>query len=750
MSRQSKRRHSKDGIMPAKSVVLAGRGGKAPPTRGQPHVWWMIPAICIFLAAIVWVVFGQTVHDDFVIYDDSRYVYENPVVTAGLTLHGIASSFGSANSDNFIPLTSISHMVDWQFYGRNAGGHHLTNVLLHAANAILLFLVLGAMTGAVWRSAFVAAVFAVHPLHVESVAWVAERKDVLSGLFFMLTLWAYARYAQPAGSRRPKTKIWYGLALAFFTLGLMSKPMLVTVPFVLLLLDYWPLKRVESPGSVFRVRGLVLEKVPFLLLAAADCVATILAQRNGIVSVQHLGFFWRAGNALVAYADYIWQMIYPAGLAVLYPLRGNQLPVWEIAVSALALLVISAGIVVWRRKYPWLMAGWLWYLGMLVPVIGLVQVGNQARADRYTYLPQIGLYILLTWGVAELCRSWRHQRAVLGSAAAVILAGLMAGAHEQAGYWKTSISLWTHTLACTTRNSVAHYNFGYALADEGRFGDAIEQFKQALQINPDYAEGQNNWGNALASEGKATEAIEHYERALQINPDYAEGHNNLGLALAGQGKLEQAVAQYERALQINPENAEARNNLGLALARQGKVTEAIEQYERALKIKPDFAEARVNWGLALAGQGELDAAIEQYNRVLQIKPDYPQAHYELGVALGKQGRLAESVQSYQQALQLNPDYAAAHVELGVTLTRQGKLTEAVEHFERALQIKPDIVQAHYDLGVVLAEQGKATEATMQFQQALDLAASQNNASLANAIRARLGSQPSVPPQPQTR
>ena len=734
--------------MPAKSGNFADSVGKVSPLQGQPRNRWTPPAICIFLAVIVWVVFGQTVHDKFVIYDDSRYVYENPAVTAGLTLKGIAASFNYAHSDNFIPLTSISHMLDWQFYGPNAGGHHLTNVLLHAANAILLFLILGVMTGAIWRSAFVAAVFAVHPLHVESVAWVAERKDVLSGLFFMLTLWAYARYARPVGGRRPKSKTWYGLALVFFTFGLMSKPMLVTLPFVLLLLDYWPLKRVESLVSVFRVRGLIMEKVPFLLLAAADCVVTILAQRNAIEPVQRLDFFWRAGNALVAYAAYIWQMIYPAGLAVLYPHLGGHLPVWKIVVSAVALIVISAGVAAWRRKHPCLMTGWLWYLGMLVPVIGLVQVGLQARADRYTYLPQIGIYILLAWGAAELGRSWRHSRAVLGSAAAVILAGLMAGAYVQTGHWKNDISLWTHTLACTTENSVAHYNLGYALSAEGKTTDAIEQFKQALQINPDYAEGQNNWGNALASQGKVTEAIEHYERALQINPDYAEGHNNLGLALAGQGKLDEAVQHYDRALQIKPDFADAHNNLGLALARQGKGTEAIEQYERALEIKPDFVEARVNWGLALAGQGRLDEAVDQYGRALQIKPDYAQARYELGITLAKQGKWNEAIEQYQQALQIKPDYAEAHIDLGVALSRQGKLTEAIEHFERALQIKPDYVEAHFDLGIALAKQGKATQAATQFQQALDLAAAQNNAALAKAIRAWLDSHPSTPPPPQ--
>ncbi len=625
MSQQSQRRLSNSGFKPAKSSDPAYLVGKVSPPQGSPRHWWTTPAICLFLAVIVWVVFGQTMHYEFINYDDDRFVYENPTVTAGLTLKGIASSFSYANSDNLIPLTSISHMVDWQLYGRNAGGHHLTNVLLHAANAILLFLVLGVMTGTVWRSAFVAAVFAVHPLHVESVAWVAERKDVLSGLFFMLTLWAYARYAKQGGGWRPKSRFWYGLALACFTFGLMSKPMLVTLPFVLLLLDYWPLKRMESLGSGFRVRSLILEKVPFLLLAAADCVATILLQSQNytIVSVQHLGFFWRAGNALVAYADYIWQMIYPAGLAVLYLHLGNHLPVWKMVVSASALIVISAGVVAWRRRYPYLLAGWLWYLGMLVPVIGLVQVGVQARADRYTYLPQIGLYILLTWGAVELCRSWRHQRAGLGAAAAVILAGLMAGAYVQTGYWKNSIPLWSHTLACTSKNPVAHTALGNALADQGKVSDAIEQYRQAIQIKPDYAEpynflGVELWNIALAKQGKMDEAVENFERALQIKPDYADAHNNLGLALAGQGKLDQAVEHYDRALQIKPDYADAHNNLGLALANQGKLDEAIEHYERALQINPGYVEARFNWGLALVRQGKAGEATAQFHRALDM------------------------------------------------------------------------------------------------------------------------------------
>ena len=405
---------------------------------------------------------------------------------------------------------------------------------------------------------------------------------------------------------------------------------------------------------MFRVKSLLLEKVPFLLLAAADCVGTILLQNQNytIVSVQHLGFFWRAGNALVAYADYIWQMICPANLAVLYLHPGNQLPVWRMVVSALTLIVISTGVVAWRRRHPCLMAGWLWYLGMLVPVIGLVQVGSQARADRYTYLPQIGLYILLTWGAAELCRSWRHQRAVLGSAAAVILAGLMAGAYVQTGYWKDDNSLWTHTLACTSENFMAHYNFGCALADQGKMIEAIEQYKQALQINPHHAEPHIALGNAMANQEKMTEAIEQYEQALQIKPDSAEAHFNLGNALNALGNVNEAIEHFERTIQIKPDFAEAQDSLGNALARQGKWTEAIKHYEQAVQINPDFANAHANLGVALAGQGKQDEAIQHFTRAIQIKPNFANARYNMACALVKQGKPNEATAQFQKALDL--------------------------------------------------------------------------------------------------
>ena len=621
---------------------------------------------------MVWGVFGQTVHYEFINFDDQVCIYKNPIITQGLNLQGIVRLFTHVDvvAHEWYPLTAISRMVDWQLYGPNAGGHHLTNILLQAATAILLFLVLRKMTGAFWRSAFVAAVFAIHPLRVESVAWVTERKDVLSGLFFMLTLWAYARHAQKQGLANSGTFSFlrsrpYWFAVLLFTLGFMSKGMLVTLPFVLLLLDYWPLQRVSGFGS--RVSSsatqnakletrnlwpLLMEKIPFLLLAAADCVGTIVSAKNAVLAAQGLTFPWRIGNALLAYTDYLGHMFYPVGLALVYPHPGTNLPIWKVGLSALILFTISAGVIAGRRKHPYLVVGWLWYLGMLLPVIDIMQAGQNARADRYTYLPQIGLYILMAWGVVELCNSWRHRRAVLGFAAVTILAGLLVGAYVQTGYWKDSVSLWTHTLACTSENSSAHNNLGSALAARGKWDEAIQHFERALQLKPDYTEAHINLGVALATQGKREEAIQHFERALQLNPYSAEAHYNLGDALATQGKREEAIQHFERALQLKPDYAEAHYDLGLALATQGKWDEAIQHYGQALHLKLDYADAQYISGVALATQRKWDEAIELYERVLQLKPDFAEAHNNLGVALASQGKLAEAIQHFQQALTL--------------------------------------------------------------------------------------------------
>ena len=549
-----------------KPSLLAGASTThSSPAEVQPRNRGRSWAVCLFLALAVWAVFGQTLHHDFVNYDDRFYIYENPAITRGLSLNGVVWAFTHVGDHEWFPLTWISRMLDLQLYGLKAGGHHLTNVLLHAATAILLFLVLRKMTRALWPAAFVAAVFAIHPLRVESVAWVTERKDVLSGLFFMLTLWAYVRYGQESRVWSLKSRVWYGLALAFFALGLLAKTMLVTLPFVLLLLDYWPLSRPQLKIQDSRpktILPLLLEKVPFLALAIAGCVATILTQPNTVGFVHGLSVPWRIGNALMAYADYLWHMVYPVGLAVGYPPAPMQLPVWRVGVSLLVLALISVGVVAGRRKHPYLLVGWLWYLGMLVPVIDIMQAGINARADRFTYLPQIGLYVLVAWGAADFCRGWRHRRAGLGGAAVVILAALLAAAHVQTGYWKDSLSLWTRAIACTPGNQIAHNNLGILLAGQGKLDEAIQHFERAIQIKPDYAKACFNLGNALARQGKLPEAIQHFERALQLNPGYVQAHCSLASALTSQGRLNEAVQHLQQALSL----AQAQNNPALAEA----------------------------------------------------------------------------------------------------------------------------------------------------------------------------------------
>jgi tetratricopeptide (TPR) repeat protein len=637
------------------------------------HDRWLVFGVCLFLAAIIWVVFGQTLRHEFVNFDDELYVSENPTVTGGLNLKGVEWAFTHIVVYNWHPLTMMSHMLDCRLYGLNSGGHHLTNILLHTATAILLFLVLRRMTGRLWRSAFVAAVFAIHPLRVESVAWVAERKDVLSGLFFILTLWAYVRYV-----RRPFSLGRYLLMVFLFALGLLSKPMVVTLPFVLLLLDYWPLNRfapltlapvVTRNGDSLKNHSvlwrLILEKIPLLALIGAACVATIVAQKDIIVPVP---LALRIGNAAVSYIVYLRQMLWPAALAVLYPYPQNGLPVWKITLAVVLLAAISSGVYLRRKKEPYLLIGWLWYLGMLIPAIGLVQSGLRAYADRYTYLPQIGLYLLLTWAAADLCTGWRHHRVVLGGGSTIVLTALIFCARTQTAYWQNSESLWTHTIACTPDNYVAHNDLGYALLQKGRVDEAITYFQKALQINPDYAEAHNNLGNILLKMGKVDEAITHYQKALQIKPDNAVIRNNLGNALLVMGKVDEAITHYQKTLQINPDYAEAHNSLGSALLQKGKMDEAMVHFQTALEINPDFAEA----------------------------------HNNLGNALFKMGKVDEAIVHYQKALQINPNDAEAQINLGSALLQKGSLDEAIAHYQKAVQNKPDSVDVLNNLAWLLA------------------------------------------------
>jgi tetratricopeptide (TPR) repeat protein len=678
---------------------------------------WKVAGVCVFLATIIWVVFGQALHHGFVNFDDDKYVYGNAEVVRGLTAAGVVWAFTSVYAFNWHPLTWISHMLDCQFYGLHPGGHHFTSILLHTVVAILLFLVLRGMTGFLWRSAFVAAVFAIHPLRVESVAWVAERKDVLSGVFFMLTIGAYAGYA-----RKPWSPMRYGVVMLLFALGLMSKPMLVTLPFVLLLLDYWPLNRLQGDDaaqSVFRLGGMqiprrvILEKLPLLGLVAASCAATIFAQSEAIRPLDQISLSARLGNAVISYAAYLEQMFWPTGLSVLYPFPANGAPAGEVILASMLLLSVSTGVFLLRKSRPYLLVGWLWYLVMLAPVIGILQVGTQARADRYTYLPQIGLYLMLAWLAADLCAG-RRGRVVLVGCAAGILAALAFCARAQTAYWQNSETLWTRALACTSDNSIAECNLGYALFQRGKVDEAIDHYQTALRINPNDDFTCNNLGLALFQKGEVTNAVAQYQKALEINPVYMEAQNNLGNALCSEGKVDEAIAHYQKALQINSEFAEAHYNLGNALSQKGDVEDAVPHYEKAVQINPDFLEAQFNLGSALLQKGNAEEAITHFREALRLRPDYAEAQNSLAWVLAicpdaslRNGR--QAVELAQRANLLtgngNPVFLGT---LAAAYAEAGRFPEAVQTGQRALQLAE--AQSNSALAGELREQMKLYQA----------------------------------------
>jgi tetratricopeptide (TPR) repeat protein len=590
--------------------------------------------VCAFLTAITWLVFGETLHHPSINFDDQGYLFQNPQVTPGLTLNGILWAFRHSHMENWHPLTWISHMLDCQLFGLNPRGHHFTNVLLHTITVILLFLVFQKMTAAPWRSAFVAAVFAIHPLRVESVAWIAERKDVLSGVFFMLTLGAYVRYVrEPSG-------IHYLVVASVFALGLMAKPMLVTLPLVLLLLDYWPLDRfsyISSTKSKFKtgtahwrsqrsiVTRLMLEKVPLLALSAASSVITLFAQRRAGVSTGFLALSWRISNALVSYVAYIWQMICPIRLALVYPHPEYRLSFWEVATAIAFLAVVITVVLTFGKRHRYLITGWFWYVGMLVPVIGVMQVGPQAHADRYTYLPQIGLYLIATWTIADLSVALRYRRQILCIAATIVIVVLGWLAWIQNTYWRDSETLWIHTLAVTSHNDVAHANLAAVLLGRDRIDEAIPHSEEALKIHPRYFPAHDTLAAGLLRRGRMYEAVVHLKESLKINPDGIYAQSNLVWVLAtspdaslrdGGKAIELAKKLIERAGHANGANAiTARRILAAGYAETGRFSEAIETAQQALQL----AIAQGNGDLTK----ELQSDIAKYQRNLPVRDPDP-------------------------------------------------------------------------------------------------------------------------------
>jgi tetratricopeptide (TPR) repeat protein len=746
---------------------------KALPPAVRPHPLFRVNKVFIsaFLCLLAGFTFLPIIRNDFVNLDDPMYVYENVHVQHGFSWEAIRWAFTTLEGGFWHPLTWLSIMLDCRLYGLHPGGHHFTNVLLHAANTLLLFLVFQRMTGATWRSAVVAALFAVHPLHVESVAWAAERKDVLSALFFMLTIWAYARYVETTeprdrtttGPRRavvqgsrfkvqssrffvpifhppslasPKLSgggsIFYFLALLFFACGLMSKSMVVTLPVVLLLLDYWPLRRgvrceVRSANPSSQQwrwavwRRLAVEKAPFFAASVASGVVTLFAQKaaHALLTPTELPLMNRIANAIVSYAHYLLQMLWPRDLAVYYPFQA-ALPLWLVAASALLGAAAVTGALRASRKYPYLGFGSLWYVIILLPVIGLVQVGGQSQADRYTYLPLIGVFTILAWGVHDLTRRWRLQVIALSAAAASSLLACVVLTCRQLGYWKESETLFRRALAVTKDNELAHNSLGSALVSKGRRDEALPEFEKAVELMPDFAEAQNNLGAALAAKGRFDEALGHLQEAARLTPANPGAHCNLGDVLAKTGQMDEAITQYHRAITLKPDEPDPHCHLADVLIQRGRPEEAVPEYRQALKLNPNDAAAHCNLGHALSALGRFDEASLELHEALRLKPDFPDAQNELGLALGILGRLDEAVGHFKAALSSNPNHAAAHCNLGIALVNEDHVADAVDHLQTALRLRPDYPEAHCNLGVALIRQGRLDEASAHLREALRL------------------------------
>ena len=642
--------------------------------------------VCVGLVVVTWAVFGQTIRYQFVNFDDDLYVYNTPAIQSGLTLKGIATAFTNQHAHNWHPLTTISHMLDCQLYSLNAGGHHATNVILHTIAVLLLFWVLQQMTGAAWKSALVAALFAVHPLHVESVAWVSERKDILSAVFFFLMLHAYSRYARVPSIMR------YLAVVGFFAAGLMSKPMLVSAPIILLLLDYWPLRRFEQPSLITGktrvsesdnqtriIRRLYSEKIPLFVLSAVACVLTFILQKRTAGAIPPLPFLWRVQNAFVSYVIYVWKTLWPARLAVFYPHPNDTLALWEVILAILLLLAITTAVIVFRRQRPYLLTGWFWYLVMLIPVTGIVQVGEQGHADRYTYLPHIGLFVAVVWFAVDLAtvRGSKPRVALTTAAVALIILALAWMASIQTSYWRNSEVLWTHALAVTSDNDIAHNNLGYLCNDRGELDIAISHFESAARIragkrDPHYnlasAFVQMNLGDALARKGRSDEAMVHYDEAIRLQPNYGDAYYNRGTVLFAKGRVDEAIADWAKTLEMHPNDADAHTSLGNALLQKGSLREAIAQYVTALALAPEDPHSRNNlaWVLATASDSSIrdgPKAVGFAQEAVQLSGGRePLFLRTLAAAYAESGRFSEAIAVAQQAvgianMQAKPDMA---------------------------------------------------------------------------------------------
>jgi tetratricopeptide (TPR) repeat protein len=703
-----------------------------PPARGSTPVrpavprWtlWLFP---VLIALVTIAAFEPSLRNGFVGgWDDRRNLLENPAYR-GLDWAHLRWMFTAFHVGHYMPLTWLTLGLDYVLWGMEPFGYHLSSLLLHAGSAVVLYFVAGHLLGAAsparrgtvalsLSAAAVALAFALHPLRVESVAWATERRDVLSGFFYLLTILAYLRSCQVAERRR---WTWYGGALALFGCALLSKSIAVSLPVILLILDVYPLRRIGGPVGWWsaRVRAVYLETVPFFVLAAGAAAIAFLAifSIHNLAPLQQIGVGERLAISAYSLAFYLWKTLVPARLSPLYELMGEIRP-WTppYLISYGVVGAVTALAVGLRRRVPGLAAAWLAYVVILLPVLGIFQNGPQIGADRYTYLACVGWAILAGGG---LLASWHMAPYLSAGLAAGVLLALGSLTWNQAQVWRSAETLWRHAIDVDSGSPLAHNNLGVDLAHRGRQDEAIPQYRQALELRPSYAEAHYNWATALIDQGRVAEAAGHYQQALQIRPNYAEVHNNWGVALARQRQFTEAIGHFQQALRIRPDWPEAQNNWGLALADQGKLAEAIQHYRQALLLRSEYADPHFNWANALVSQGQVPEAIAHYRQAVGIKPDYAEAHNNWGLALERQGQLDGAIAQFQQAVRIRPDLAEAYNNWGLALARQGRLDEAITRYQQAVRINPSFAQAHYNWSQALAQQGKTAEASERLQQA---------------------------------
>jgi tetratricopeptide (TPR) repeat protein len=680
------------------------------------------------LVLLILVAFEPLRYNGFVDLDDGGYITGNPHIQSGFTRESIHWAFTSGYMANWHPLTWLSHMVDIKLFGLNPLGHHLHNLLLHTLSTVLLFWLLYQMTGSVWCSAFVAVVFGIHPLHVESVVWASERKDVLSALFWMITLAAYLYYVKKGGILR------YLPVMLCFTLGLMAKPMVVSLPIVLLLLDFWPLKRVQK-----NVGRLVVEKIPLFVLALAACITTYQVQQaGGGVQTEWVSWTSRISNALMNYVSYLIKMVWPARLGALYPYPIHPMPIWQFLVILLVLVIGTSFVISRYSKNPYLFIGWFWYGITLVPVIGLVQVGMQAMADRYMYLPSIGITILFFWTVARLSEKWPYRKVILGISSAVIIVTMTAATRAQSAYWKDSAVLFKHTLAVTHNNYTLYRNMGWLLVNQNKPDEAIDYFNKAIQIWPDFPSANLDLANLLIKRKQFDEAMSCLNRVLKIVPNYADTYVNMGIILAAQGKNDEADRAHEQAIRLDPRCFAAFTNLATLKAQQGLMDEAIQYLHQSIQINPT-AEAYFNLGLILEMQGKMEEPISYYRSALTTEPNDYKVLWHLASCLHKTGNLEEAVKTYYKVLQLQPNFPEALCRVTWILAtapdnRLRNPTEAVSMAQKACQMTDfNDPTTLYPLAVAYAAANRFKEAIETAQKAFDLAKSAGQMEMAQEI-----------------